>query len=301
MQRGKPQGFTLIELLVVIAIIAILAAILFPVFAQARESARAAACLSNMRQLGTAMAMYAQDADEKYAPTRMTGFNPTTGECPGCCKSDNASDPPITGWRSATDPYIKNYQIWQCPSNPNRDLSTEEADKNFKVSYSVNGTIEWFLQAPVPNRGIDLAALHHPAEDVMLMESTAACNDQADWSVWKNVGSCGQQALNLHRGKGGLMNWAFFDGHAKASKLVPILARKGPRYTAGGSWPARKHPGPSARARDPGTPPAPTTISALSKMAASPTRTPGTGVGGWMRTTTPITSATSTSDGSGDR
>src|SRR6476646_6784641 len=64
--QAKKQGFTLIELLVVIAIIAILAAILFPVFAQAREKARAASCQSNCRQLGTAALMYAQDYDETY-------------------------------------------------------------------------------------------------------------------------------------------------------------------------------------------------------------------------------------------
>src|SRR5499425_2146486 len=94
----RKRAFTLIELLVVIAIIAILAAILFPVFAQARESARQTACLSNMRQMGLAVQMYAQDYDERLplaASQTPTGF---------------------LNWHHFVDPYVKNKQIWVCPS-----------------------------------------------------------------------------------------------------------------------------------------------------------------------------------------
>lgn len=99
MQHRKPRGFTLIELLVVIAIIAILAAILFPVFAQAREKARQAACSSNVKQIGLGVMMYAQDYDEKL---------------------------PILGvlaegrgrWMWQVNPYIKNRQVFTCPHTP---------------------------------------------------------------------------------------------------------------------------------------------------------------------------------------
>src|ERR1043166_7135749 len=98
-RRKSPSGFTLIELLVVIAIIAILAAILFPVFAQAREKARMTACLSNMKQIGTALTMYNQDYDETFPYIRF--------------KSDASYV-----WRNAIRPYLKNLDVLGCPSNP---------------------------------------------------------------------------------------------------------------------------------------------------------------------------------------
>lgn len=100
MRRGK--GFTLIELLVVIAIIAILAAILFPVFAQAREKARAASCLSNTKQMGLAMMMYAQDNDEIFCGSY--SFPNTWNSCPQFT------------WADLIQPYVKNVQLFSCPS-----------------------------------------------------------------------------------------------------------------------------------------------------------------------------------------
>src|SRR5262252_1239896 len=97
--RSKRSGFTLIELLVVIAIIAILAAILFPVFAQAREKARAISCLSNVKEIGLGMLMYVQDYDEKYPYNQY--YLPAT---------DTAPQTRIT-WADMIFPYIKNGEL----------------------------------------------------------------------------------------------------------------------------------------------------------------------------------------------
>src|ERR1700755_501464 len=95
----RPEGFTLIELLVVIAIIAILAAILFPVFAQAKAKARQATCTSNEKQIANAVMMYAQDYDETIVPF-LTSYSP------------------FTTFNMVLDPYIKSQAVWNCPAEP---------------------------------------------------------------------------------------------------------------------------------------------------------------------------------------
>src|SRR4051794_98334 len=108
----RRHGFTLIELLVVIAVIAIIAGILFPVLAQARESARQSTCLSNMRQIGMAMMMYVHDYDEALLP-----FLSKTGQP----RQPTSTDPflrwaNILLWPQLLQPYIRNYQVFYCPS-----------------------------------------------------------------------------------------------------------------------------------------------------------------------------------------
>src|SRR5258707_13232840 len=147
-KRGKGFGFTLIELLVVIAIIAILAAILFPVFAQAREKARATSCLSNTKQMGLALRMYVQDYDEKFpfAANLESGF----------ADSDK--------WYGTVklQPYIKNGDILFCPS------MTKFTQYNKLCTYSYNIHLGYFWYPPGGNysfyQGASDAQVAFPAQ-----------------------------------------------------------------------------------------------------------------------------------------
>src|SRR5687768_13942745 len=136
------NAFTLIELLVVIAIIAILAAILFPVFAQAREKARQSACLSNVKQIATSYFMYAQDYDGQYTQNRYDGRTPYT-------------------WKTAIFPYVKNIDVYRCPSNAYNKIPAAgeknwvERDEPMPRSYAMNGA--------TLHDGMSDAALQTPA------------------------------------------------------------------------------------------------------------------------------------------
>ncbi len=141
MNRTARRGFTLIELLVVIAIIALLAAILFPVFAKAREKARQTTCLSNMKQMALAAYQYAQDFDEKYS----YGVN-------------NAGKG--AGWAGQFYVYVKSPAVFRCPDDQNtRDIP------GTIVSYCMNSQLSPYL-----GTGLILARFNNPAKTVMLCE-----------------------------------------------------------------------------------------------------------------------------------
>ncbi|MBC8142696.1 MAG: DUF1559 domain-containing protein, partial [Armatimonadetes bacterium] len=154
---GTPtsKGFTLIELLVVIAIIAILAAILFPVFAQAREKARQTSCLSNVKQLGLGMSMYVQDYDEAFMPSYIGG---TINQ----------------DFMDFAQPYIKSYQLTTCPNS----LITNYPDGSPAKSYSMNSEISWRDPNNTPRV---LAEIPNVADTIVAGDATQV-KDGGSWS-----------------------------------------------------------------------------------------------------------------------
>ncbi len=157
----KRKGFTLIELLVVIAIIAILAAILFPVFAKAREKARQITCASNEKQLGLAFIQYVQDSDEVLPCGTVP--DATGAITPASLKGQNGR-----GWASQIYPYVKSTGVYQCP-----DDASEAA--NSYISYGMNGNVDPTNYVAADNYAGDftttpLASFVSPAKTVLMFE-----------------------------------------------------------------------------------------------------------------------------------
>jgi prepilin-type N-terminal cleavage/methylation domain-containing protein/prepilin-type processing-associated H-X9-DG protein len=210
MARPRP-GFTLVELLVVIAIIAILAAILFPVFAQARETARQSTCLSNVKQLGAGITMYEQDYDDRlffYASTSV----PTQSRT-GAVLPDSGSVNPVR-WYNALLPYMKNTAILVCPSD---ELPSASKD------YAGNTTILRSYIASRPAEGLSLAQLEDPAETIVVMEKWGKdLTGKAITDSWIEPFNgdlnldpvTGRMAIAGNR-HNGILNAVFFDGHAR--------------------------------------------------------------------------------------
>ena len=232
--RASRPGFTLVELLVVIAIISILAAMLFPVFARARENARRSSCQSNLKQLGLGVLQYAQDYDEKYPLRRFAPF----GAGAAYSSSDAAPlDYDQNSWRSVIQPYIKSTQLFACPSNPQN--VHQSYDPEFARSYAANWAYDLSAPAGV-DRGVfnqsvprALAAMVAPAQTIAVTEISnvpwVAFNVDRDSANYEDSGKGGistdSYGQRLFVGHLGTTNYLFADGHVKA--LRPMQTVRG--------------------------------------------------------------------------
>jgi prepilin-type N-terminal cleavage/methylation domain-containing protein/prepilin-type processing-associated H-X9-DG protein len=186
--KTSKQGFTLIELLVVIAIIAILAAILFPAFAKARESARRSSCSSNMKQFGIAFMMYNQENDERTLIVDETAI-------------------PEVRWNDAIQPYLKSRQVFRCPSMP-QETAPPDSD------YVVNGFF---------THGLSMATFQSPSEQIQLAERAHNLNE-TDYHPWDSAEFEPHLEKKRHLETS---NYLFADGHVKSMRwektLIPAV------------------------------------------------------------------------------
>ena len=204
------RGFTLIELLVVIAIIAILAAILFPVFARVRENARKANCQSNLKQIGTGLMMYVQDYDETFVPCSY----PMYASCSGVSVL----------WHAVLSPYLKNTKVLVCPS------SSQSPTLGYGWNYVNFGHLPCPASSMYNGYATAMASLECPAETIVVGDN----EDYAARSSANNVFLYSTIAANLYNNTGliamrhaGGGNYAFADGHVKWVAQSFLVTKRG--------------------------------------------------------------------------
>lgn len=219
-------GFTLIELLVVIAIIAILAAILFPVFGRARENARRSSCQSNMKQINLGLLQYAQDYDERMPLVPAGGGGSVTPA--------NYNAP--YGYADALQPYLKSLQIMQCPSEKNTFQPSSDPLNNGYTDYAYNLGLARG-QGGTTAMGALLAQIEYASLTLSLVEVVVTGNQgkayssQAGGGGGTNVGlafSTGPDWVRHLEGS----NYGFADGHVKWIKGNPDTPSRSPKIYA---------------------------------------------------------------------
>ncbi|RYX86374.1 DUF1559 domain-containing protein [bacterium] len=233
-QGQAKRGFTLIELLVVIAIIAILAAILFPVFARARENARKTSCMSNMKQIGLGTMQYTQDYDE-FLPDATYG------------PSSLVTDPK---WMDVIYPYVKSEQLFTCPSDSgaNRIYNSNRLARttNAYGSYAINNCY-YDSNEPYPPRASNIARIPQTSETIWLTDvSDQDVNPTFFWrpnNANPTIITSGSTKVMQNRNASTTFNYGvserhlettpvlFCDGHVKALK-IDALTQRGVQLTA---------------------------------------------------------------------
>jgi prepilin-type N-terminal cleavage/methylation domain-containing protein len=231
---SKKRGFTLIELLVVIAIIAILAAILFPVFARARENARRASCISNVKQIGLGVLQYLQDYDARF-PGTVTERQATDAARFGAV-ADTADARAVFSFRAKLQPYIKSVQVFRCPSAP--DWGKAGPGQWYTTDYGFHlnegkfssgfGQQAWYSANPDfgYNEDTTESSIERPAEFIVTAEAARGNGDPSrgglypmstpaqNWYPGSGLAEVSTQARAWTRHFDGAV-YGFSDGHAK--------------------------------------------------------------------------------------
>lgn len=216
---SRTHGFTLIELLVVIAIIIILAAILFPVFARARENARRTSCMSNMKQIGLGMMQYTQDYDERY-PLSKIDEQQTNPSMPGSkfvvSSGTECTDGHCVTWMNLLQPYTKSVQLFVCPSTRNNEnanfpsygYSNGLGSGRGQASY--DSTLAYAIYPPV-----SLAQIQRPSGIYAIMENNYSSATAVSPKTQRNfaTGNRSERLRVTPHMDGG--NVAYADGHVK--------------------------------------------------------------------------------------
>jgi prepilin-type N-terminal cleavage/methylation domain-containing protein/prepilin-type processing-associated H-X9-DG protein len=211
------RGFTLIELLVVISIIALLAAILFPVFARARENARRASCQSNLKQLALGMAQYVQDYDERFTGLYSNNDGASTPQFN--CHLSGGTATSDKGWAELLQPYIKSVQILQCPSDPIPSGGSDYTCSSTTKSYTDYFLNDHLVDSVNSQLGIHSAAVRYPTMTVMFGDSDSLQGSSYRYSGGDGINITVNLAtdanfLDAQRHLEGA-NYAFVDGHVK--------------------------------------------------------------------------------------
>ena len=200
------KGFTLIELLVVIAIIAILAAILFPVFARAKEKAKQASCMSNVKQMGIGLMMYIQDYDERipfyYAPYH----KPRPPHLPDLTLVSDYG----MFWHDLIYPYVKNFDVYKCPSKHRRDLAGSE--DSYIRSYGGNYNYVFSNGYSSSLNIRSLADFDWPAQTYLVVEATSYIT-RHDPGIPSSSGGYWGLVVSPHNEQNNVL---FLDGHVKS-------------------------------------------------------------------------------------
>jgi prepilin-type processing-associated H-X9-DG protein/prepilin-type N-terminal cleavage/methylation domain-containing protein len=230
-ENMKRRAFTLIELLVIIAIVAILAAILFPVFAKAREAARKTACLSNMRQLGMSTRLYMQDYDDRFPQTKQTDAQPQIDDYDGSLESPDygsifAMILPYTGHGGQSDEeHLFQQRLLACPDDPApfdaRCPDVINIAGPHVISYLVNAYFVWGLGDASVGRPTETIIFTERRSQKSLKETAPYCDDiYHPWFDASNPNISPPEmdplegAMATERHSGG-MNYVFTDGHSR--------------------------------------------------------------------------------------